>query len=364
MKHPDSFTADLQKLVVPISDEKPSGESVRYTGTYDRIRQARREDDPGLEQGIWKTELKRADWGAVRDLCLKALETQSKDLQLACWLLEAWLHIHGFAGVREGLRLCLDICENFWDTLYPELDGDDLEARVSPIEWINEKLAVQVKRLPITRPATPDSVSYSWADWASALWLENAARKDAHLMAQAVADGKVTQAQFVSSAMLSPKSFHLALSEDVDEALKACAKLDQLLDEKCGKSAPSLVQFNQALASVQGLLADILKGREDEPLAPIPAAAELTEARPGGAEPGEHGTAGAAEIHSRAEAYRMLSDAANYLLRTEPHSPAPYLVRRAIEWGSMGLKEVLQEVIENQQERNGIYKLLNMEGRE
>ena len=61
MKHPDSFTADLQKLVVPISDEKPSGESVRYTGTYDQIRQARREDDPGMKQGIWKTELKRAD---------------------------------------------------------------------------------------------------------------------------------------------------------------------------------------------------------------------------------------------------------------------------------------------------------------
>src|SRR5215468_7816202 len=106
---------DLETLLAPIATEYPAGESLRYEGTYDRIQEARREDDPNLAQGVWKTRLKKADWGEVRDMCLEALETRSKDLQLAVWLLEAWLRLHGFAGVKEGVKLLMGLCEGFWD---------------------------------------------------------------------------------------------------------------------------------------------------------------------------------------------------------------------------------------------------------
>ena len=48
-------------------------------------------------------------------------------------------------------------------------------------------------------------------------------------------------------------------------------------------------------------------------------------------------------VQSREEAYRLLSLAADYLLRTEPHSPTPYLVQRAVGWGRMPLAELLEE---------------------
>ena len=115
---------DLAALLRPVSAERPSGESLRYEGTYDRIREARREDDPRLSRGIYETELKRADWASVEAACLEALATRTKDLQVAAWLLEAWLHRYGFAGVREGLRLLAGLCEIFWDDLHPRLDED------------------------------------------------------------------------------------------------------------------------------------------------------------------------------------------------------------------------------------------------
>ena len=47
-------------------------------------------------------------------------------------------------------------------------------------------------------------------------------------------------------------------------------------------------------------------------------------------------------------------EAAEYLLRTEPHSPTPYLVKRAVEWGSMSLFEVFQQIIRNEGEMQEI----------
>ena len=65
-------------------------------------------------------------------------------------------------------------------------------------------------------------------------------------------------------------------------------------------------------------------------------------------------------IRNRAEAYRRLAEAAAYLLRTEPHSPTPYLVKRAVAWGGMTLTELLQEFVHNPNDLRAIYTLLGI----
>lgn len=56
-----TFHFDTNSLLVSISKESPTGEDLRYEGTYDKIREARTEDDPVLSRGVWKLPLKRAD---------------------------------------------------------------------------------------------------------------------------------------------------------------------------------------------------------------------------------------------------------------------------------------------------------------
>ena len=68
-------------------------------------------------------------------------------------------------------------------------------------------------------------------------------------------------------------------------------------------------------------------------------------------------------VRSRAEAYRRLAEAADYLLRTEPHSPTPYLVRRAVAWGGMSLGELLEELVQTDSDLKAIYTLLGMRER-
>ena len=68
----------------------------------------------------------------------------------------------------------------------------------------------------------------------------------------------------------------------------------------------------------------------------------------------------AGPIASRADAYRALTEASEYLMRTEPHSPVPYLVRRAITWGNMSLVELLDELLQKSADINTVYALLGM----
>src|SRR5580698_4024543 len=136
-------------LLTPIAGDNPSGANLRYDPVYDQIKEARRQDDTG-PQGDWQRERKVADYRVAMDLASKALAERSKDLQLAVWVTEAALHREKFAGLQQGLDLLRGLLEQFWDTLYPEIEDDDLEPRIVLLGWVGERLVEAVNFTPIT----------------------------------------------------------------------------------------------------------------------------------------------------------------------------------------------------------------------
>ena len=104
-----SAVVDLNALVAPISGDKPAGESVRYSGIYDAIQEARRADDE-LPMGDWQREAKTADWLTVINLSTEALANKSKDLQLAVWLAEALVKRTPLVVFRPTPGLILGPC--------------------------------------------------------------------------------------------------------------------------------------------------------------------------------------------------------------------------------------------------------------
>jgi type VI secretion system protein ImpA len=57
--------ATAAQLLAPISGSNPSGERLRNTPIYDKIKLAREQDD-GLPAGAWETERKVADYGVEK----------------------------------------------------------------------------------------------------------------------------------------------------------------------------------------------------------------------------------------------------------------------------------------------------------
>jgi type VI secretion system protein ImpA len=358
-KFDTGFRFNAASVLNPIAGPSPTGESLRYEGTYDKIRDARTEDNPVLAQGVWKAPLKNAQWGEVARLCLDAIETRTKDIQIAAWLTEAWLHLYGLAGLREGLRVTAAICERFWDQLHPRSESDeDLEYRLAPFEWINDKLPPVVRLLPLTAPTSDDMQTYSWNDW------ETSTRPTP-------AGGA---AQFQQSAMMTPTALYLALSKVLESAGQACSQLEECLQKRCGDRAASLRQLANVLEQIRGFVRSTLDQRNDgyQETGPRNDSDRETRAIRNAEEPATQNASDDSEpyrqpygrigpICDRSEAYRRLGEAADYLARTEPHSPTPYLVRRAIAWGSLRLEELLPELIHNSSELGDIFRLLQID---
>lgn len=359
-----SLTVDLEKLLAPISADQPAGEWLRGDAVYDAIQDARTEEDPSLPRGVWQRELERADWGRVERLAAEALETRSKDLQLAAWLLEAWIHRHGFSGVEAGMRLLTALCESFWDDLWPPIEEDDLDYRLAPIHWINEKLYLSLKRIPITRPETAeDTRSHTWADWESAVRLARVSEADPEKARAAETRGSVTREKFLAGVTLTPTDFYQRTVQELDGAVEATTELGKVLDARCGADSPSLSQFRDTLRAIYHFVDGVLRERGPEE-------AGTGEEMPGGAvgaPPAEEASREAERafasgpIRGRSDAYRRLAEAADYLLRTEPHSPTAYLVRRAVSWGNMTLAEVLAELLRDQADLTTVYQLLGID---
>ena len=352
---------EVQKLIQPVSAENPAGESLRYSQIYDSIKSARREDDD-LPQGVWQKKLKKADWEEVKSICLDALENRSKDLQIGSWLLEACIHLDGFAGVNDGFRVLTALCENFWETLYPVFDPEEPEYRYGPISWIDEKLTLTLKLIPITQPKAEDGPSYAWGDWERALHQTRVAAKQKAGGKKPAADGGSLQAKFMSSVSLTPNEFFIELKRQLATDLTEVDRFERMIVRFDNTQEGALHHMREMLEGIHHFVGEVLAGRGADIVVPPEVEARTAPSIP---EPEPEMTANEqiehGPVRSRAQAYRMLAEAADYLMKTEPHSPTPYLIRRAIAWGGMSLGELLQQILRNPGELGELYRLLGLD---
>lgn len=351
---------DIATLVQPISDLLPSGESLRRGSVYDRIKEARREDDPNLAQGIWKTEVKRADWNDVAKTALEALQSKSKDLRIAAWLSEAWLKIHGPTGCERGFRIIEGLLDRFWDTVYPQIDEDgDLDSRMAPLGWINEKLSVTLKGIAMTRPNTKEPDILTWQNWERASMMERAGQK--------AGEDEVSTARFMTAVLLTPASYYRQLSSELHDLKQAAEDIERLVDKKAGEPMATLWQFKETLDAIADFIGKALDQKAEEEPGGDEEGEEAGESG-GGSRDIQHDPGGRGvrwgPIRNRAEAYQRLAEAADYLIQKEPHSPVPHLIRRAVSWGNMTFAELVQELVNDQHNLNSIYGLLGMKGPE
>jgi type VI secretion system protein ImpA len=333
-------------LLNPISADKPAGESLRYAPVFDKIKEARREDDDA-PQGDWKRERKVADWPLTIKLISESLATKTKDLQLAAWLAEAMLNREGVAGLREVLDLIRGYLENFWDGLYPELDDGDAEYRAAPLQWIGDRLEMPLKRAPLTRSGL------NWFQYKESrvVGTEEAADTEEKVQARlaAIADGKISQEQFDKDFEQTPKKYYVSLLETFDGTLESVSAVGQVCDEKFNDVSPSFGALTRTLEEVRQTVSILLQQKRqlepDEPVA-APDSEPLVEEtyaepepQPSGAAaaraPVRHAGALSVEPADRDDAIARVVVAAKFLRQQDPCSPAPFLMLRGLRWGEL-----------------------------
>jgi len=385
---PPELASQIQDLLQPISLEEPCGPSLRFDPLFTDIRIAREEDDPKLPMGQWQRPLKTADWESIEHRSTDFLAKRSKDLQMAAWLLEAWMRRRGLAGLLAGLQFMQSLLETRWDCVHPQIDEDgSCDGRVAPFEWLNEQLPLWL-RIHVNLAEIPESKpsDFTLDDW-NRLTQQEIARA-------ARTDSEVTSK--TSSKQDSGEEQVTRTRDDVLQAvralggraqrrdlgyIRACAKvvaeIDELFTAQLATQGPSLARITDEMQKFERALDYLCTsfgeaesvGSDGNASIGVPSrdqamdmtgAAVPTETTEIQSSPSSVVSSG---WTSREQAYRSLEAIADYLSRTEPHSPTPYLIRRAVNWGRMPLPELMAEIIREEGDLNKLVSMLGIGGR-
>ena len=347
----------IEPLLQPILEDKPSGIDLKYfkapldsAPLFDKIRNARKMEDIG-PMGHWATESKPADFNSVARWCTDALATQTKDLQLAAWLTEAWTYGEGVKGLIAGLNLLRELILRFWDTLYPEIEEDDTELRAAPLDWVGSYFDAAKGSSPILAlrnvPITNGGLSWFSYQESRRIGFEaevasNPARKSDRAIA--IKENKTLPENFDKDFEATKKLFYKELAADLKAALVCSSELDQACHEKFKEGAPSFAPLRKALDEVANVVHILLLKKlqkEPDPIAIVAAAVE--DATPEEVmEPVEAEVPQAdlsqlelGAIKSEAQAMLHVVAAAQYYRRKNPGHPASYLLLRALRWGEL-----------------------------
>lgn len=368
--------AALEAMLAPLPQEGGAGSALRYEPVYQQIQDARRHDDASVPMGDWDRPLQRADWRLVAALCQEALAKQGKDLQVAAWLCEAWTRLNGLEGLAAGIRVLDGLVRRYWETAWPRMEDEDgADARCAPFIWLDNTLSLACTlHLPLLRiedGEPPEINLYDWERACNASRAVSGAETDA---ASESAEPALSRDALMPYAALPANRAGLqSMARFADAAAAAWEGLERGLDERLGRDAPGLRRTAGVLVRLArvagGLLAEhsIRSGRVDEPIAGdarmAPTLAIADPAYPDRESAALHDpvqagvVASLGPLSSRAQAYRQLSRIADYLAAIEPHSPTPYLLRKAVAWGGMSLADLMQEVA---QEEGGMARYLSL----
>jgi type VI secretion system protein ImpA len=323
---------NMEKLLAPVSPERPCGEDLAFSREIDDIVRARQADDPSIEQGAWVTELKEADWKFVAKQCAGLIEKRSKDLQLAVWLAEAAARTNGLGGLADSLVLIAALCERYWDGLYPLPDEDGHERRIGNLSWMASRIAPLLREIPLTEGQSGQP-GYALRDF-------DVARMR----------GGDELAKLETAKARSTPAFYEALLRDCEHCAGALERIEHSVDERLGVDGPSFSAAKSGLQSVMLFVKPMVKeggkaaAGKPADAAPAPSSQPATHAAaPSGAPAGVPG----GPVQSRTQAIAQLREVAEFFRRTEPHSPVAYLADKAAHWGEQPLHVWLRSVVKD-----------------
>lgn len=364
---------DLPALLAPISETSPCGEDMLFSRQFDAIQEARKHDDPSLEQGEWVIELKEANWPFVISECEKLLRESTKDLRLAVWLTDALASQRGFEGLADGYRLLTGLCQHHWNELHPLPEGGDIEMRVGNVAWLIARSVELLQRAPIVSDA---NTGYGALVWETALALDQSIRRTP-AQADELQRNKVTVEQFDRIRRATSAKFLQKTHRDLHACEQALAAFETVFDERTASNGPSFRAAKDAAAAIRQTVERFAREAgvpmdSGAPAAPaaaptagtpapsriepvldavVPHSNHIPVAAPAALPPG---------IHSRAQAIAQLKEVAAYFEKTEPSSPAAYMANKAARWADMPLHAWLRNVIKNEQELAQLVDLLDL----
>jgi type VI secretion system protein ImpA len=325
---PSPSSIDIDALLQPIPGDDPSGVPLPGEPTRKKLDDFREDFDPAdldpsdPRRNDPSVERKTPNWQAVIDLGEETLKDASKSLLVAVRMTEALTMKVGVGGIRDGFRLLRRMAEEAWDRIQPKVEEpDDLEIRAGMYNWLDDPLhgALYPHKLRAVPLLFNGSTPISFVT----------------CRGQGGSPPEISSDQVSAAARAADSQKCQNLLDDAAEAVAEVNRLGDLLNEKMPDFAPSFYEVRKALEDCQTIAKWIHQENRGAGGGEVTADGEVAPAA-GGA------TAGGAV--SRESAYRQLEAAADMLARVEPHSPVPYLVKRAVQLKDIKFPDLVEQL--------------------
>lgn len=324
-------------LLKPISQQSPAGRALGYTVWYDQIRAARHEEEDFLPQGVWVHTGKKADWPQVQQLCSEALSRESKDLQIAWWLTESWSHLYGVMGLLRGLELIEGLVRDFWADLHPKLT-EDLDYRMMPFFWANTKLAQRLLMImPLTYPQDMSLPMLYYGQY-QAYFQQDKTVSTPHQLGEA--------AIWADAFQGTEAGYYENCSHFIALCLQKLDELNKLITKLAPSLPGCLSALQQAIARLGQVIDHLKTEKHNGTSVQAPTPAVPNPERP------------IADIEK--ENYIHLERLVAQLLQIDPHRPAHQVLRQAISWRALSLKDLMATIPGNEEDQVRVLKLLGL----
>lgn len=355
----------LDTLLDPISDDAITGVDPRTdvspTSNYYFLKDVRNSARASERNALIDEEPLLSiinEWKPILDKTPEFLINDCKDLEFVAWYIEALCRFHGFKGLNYGFKLANEFIALYWNDLYPMPDDGDLNDRISPLIGLNGiesegSLIMPIKSLFITADSSEGQFSI-W-EYNQALIVD---RLEDEKQQNKFDSGVIPLEKIMTAFKETPASFYVDLKDDIEQCIESFSILSAAMDSAMGgEPQPTTYiskELQSALVAVQQLASDVLDKQTT-----------TVELQRSTEDPEQLETAGQSvinqaalnQIFSRESAIENLSEIAEYFKKTEPHSPMSYAIEQVIRWSELTLPELLQELITDNDARNGFFKL-------
>lgn len=318
----------LEKLLEPISPERPSGEDPHGTGSLFQLEQlikAESEAEEGSEP----------DWAKVRESALQILQG-SKDLRVGVILTLALLRREGIPGFRDGLKLLRGYVEKFWDSVFPLLDQDEPEDDPTRANALNSLSPPLGKEGPYRFVGYLRQIPLSHSQRLSNYGLRDIHQaKDKSSVSGKEQQPQVTLTQIEAAFRDTSESSVKKLQEThegIKEALGLLEGLEKAFEEKCaGGITPS---FETLRATLQAMIDWVAQYVQVTPASlDQPGSVQTEQAGMGPVaveKTGSTATGHRGSIESPADVEAALQVICAYYKQRDRSSPVPFFLERAL----------------------------------
>ncbi|NLS11784.1 hypothetical protein HGP28_02630 [Vibrio sp. SM6] len=396
-------------LLEPISGDNPTGMYLkenrtlfrRYRNEFNVAQSSFRQlvDVPDALDDAECVDTNAAHWATLSTSCFSCLQTESKDVEILCWLTVAQLFTpEPLVHLAMALKSMHAVCARYWDDLHPTLPEKKRKGTTEQ----EQALEIVEHRIKPLLQLVGDSAE-SGLLYRPLQMLPLIGDIDFGRFYRAEKDGTLnTLKEEATQALTQDKADVEARIVALGDSLTALTQLEALVAQKCAdvNTAPISFRFvkhtiERLISALRYLIGDQFSHWPLDP--PVMAEAQnveteiVTELATPSTEMNLAATQAMASqdaqvvhskglsiatleqanqsafhhhaaIETRAQALAQLQTIANYFLTYEPHSPIYLLLKRAIRWGGMALPELLEELVgDNREVQQRIEQLAGLE---